>query len=404
MYFLELGINGALSGLMYSLVAMGIVLIYKSSSVPNLAQGALTMLGAYVVLAFANGAGLPMWLAIPLAMVTMFVIGMGIERVALRRLAGRPIVMILMMTLGLDIFLRATTLTIWGGTARPMPIGISDDPLFLGPLLLNRAYVVGAVVALVLFAVFVFFFRTRRGIVLRAIADDYTASWSVGISVERGVALSWAMSSVVATTAGVLWGSVQGVDQSLSLLLLKGITVAVLGGLDSIGGAILAGSAAGHLRGRGRPAILDPLLGGGSRDLVVAAVLILTIMIRPHGLFGRHDIERICSDALPSGRHPPHRLRGRPRRCSRSRPTAGRSARAAAGAAGAAADQLARAQQLPAAVAGLDCGRARLNLILGWAGQFHFGYAAIMGIGAYATVHACARRHPVGDRGGARRR
>jgi branched-chain amino acid transport system permease protein len=244
------------------------------------------------VLAFSSGAGVPMWLAIPLAMLTMFGIGMGIERVALRRLAGRPIVMILMMTLGLDIFLRATSMAIWGGSGRPMKVGISDDPLFLGPLLLNRAYVVGAVVALLLFAVFLLFFRTRRGIVLRAIADDYTASWSVGISVERGVALSWAMSSVVATASGVLWGTVQGVDQSLALLLLKGISVAVLGGMDSLGGAVLAGLLLGALESVAA-GFLDPLLGGGSRELVVAAVLILTIMIRPHGLFGRHDIERI---------------------------------------------------------------------------------------------------------------
>ena len=292
MYFLELGINGGMAGLMYSLVAMGIVLIYKSSSVPNLAQGALAMVGAYVVLAFASGLGLPLWAAIPLAMVTMFLLGMGIERVALRRLAGRPIIMILMMTLGVDIFLRAVTLSIWGGTGRPLRLGISDDPLFLGPLLLNRSYVVGAVVALLLFAVFVFFFHTRRGVVLRAISDDYIASWSVGISVERGVALSWALSSVVATVAGVLFGSIQSVDQSLSLLLLKGITVAVLGGMDSLGGAVLAGLLLGVLESVAA-GFLDPLLGGGTRDLVVAAVLILTIMIRPHGLFGREDIERI---------------------------------------------------------------------------------------------------------------
>src|SRR3989338_4648414 len=113
--FAELAINGALSGLMYSLVALGIVLIYKSSSVPNLAQGAMTMLGAYVVLAIANGIGLPMWTAIPLAMGTMFFVGMGIERVALRRLAGRPLLMILMMILGLDMFLRAQKIGIWGG-------------------------------------------------------------------------------------------------------------------------------------------------------------------------------------------------------------------------------------------------------------------------------------------------
>ena len=288
----ESAVNGGLVGLMYSLVAIGIVLIYKSSSVPNLAQGSMTMLGAYVVLAFANNAGAPIWLAILLAIVTMFGVGMAIERVALRRLAGRPLIMILMMTLGLEILLRAGSMTIWGGTGRPMPLGISDDPLFLGPLLINRAYAVGATVPVVMFGLFLLFFRTRTGVVLRAISDDYTAAWSVGISVERGVALSWAMSSVVATVAGVLWGSVQGVDQSLAQLLLKGVTVAVLGGLDSIGGALLAGILLGIVEGLAA-SFLDPLLGGASRDLVDAAMLILTILLRPHGLFGRHDIERI---------------------------------------------------------------------------------------------------------------
>ena len=288
----ESATNGALVGLMYSLVAMGIVLIYKSSSVPNLAQGSLTMLGAYVVLAFANNAGAPIWLAILLAIVTMFGVGITIERVALRRLAGRPIVMILMMTLGLEILLRAGSMTIWGGTGRPMPLGISDDPLFLGPMLINRAYAVGAAVAVVMFGLFMLFFRTRMGVALRAISDDYTAAWSVGISVERGVALSWAMSAVVATVAGVLWASVQGVDQTLAQLLLKGVTVAVLGGLDSLGGALLAGILLGVVEGVAA-SFLDPLLGAASRDLVDAAMLILTILLRPHGLYGRHDIERI---------------------------------------------------------------------------------------------------------------
>src|SRR5580692_10326265 len=167
---LESAVNGMLVGLMYSLVAMGIVLIYKSSSVPNLAQGAMTMLGAYIVLAFANNAGAPIWLAIVLGIVTMFGIGMAIERVALRRLAGRPIVMILMMTLGLEIFLRAGAMTIWGGTGRPMPLGISDAPLFVGPMLINRVYAVGAAVAIAMFGLFALFFRTRTGVVLRAIS------------------------------------------------------------------------------------------------------------------------------------------------------------------------------------------------------------------------------------------
>jgi branched-chain amino acid transport system permease protein len=288
---LEAAVNGALVGQMYALVAIGIVLIYKSSSVPNLAQGAMVMLGAYVVLAFAS-AGLSLWAAIPLGILTMFGIGIAIERLALRRLAGRPIVMILMMTLGLDIFLRAGTLTIWGGTARPIQLGIDDSPLFIGPLLINRTYAVGAAIAVAVFGFIVLFFRTRVGTVLRAISDDYTAAWSVGISVERGIALSWATAAAVAAIAGVLWGSVQGVDQSLALLLLKCVTVAVLGGLDSIGGALIAGIMLGVVENVAS-VYLDSIVGGASRELVDAAILILTILVRPHGLFGRHDIERV---------------------------------------------------------------------------------------------------------------
>lgn len=291
-FLTELAINGALTGLLYSLFAIGLVLIYKASSVPNLAQGGLTMVGAYVVLALARDAGAPLWIAIPLAAVFMFGLGVGIERVALRRLAGRPIVMILMMTIGIDIFLRGATLALWGGTSRSVELGVSYDPLFLGDILISRIHLVGAAIAVVLFVAFVLFFRTRLGIRLRAIADDYMASWSVGISVERGVGLSWGLASIVAVAAGIIWGEIQGVDQALSLLLLKGLTVAVLGGLDSVLGAIVAGIILGVVENVGS-AYLDPLVGGGSRDLIVAAVLILTVMLRPHGLFGRHDIERV---------------------------------------------------------------------------------------------------------------
>ncbi len=291
-FLAELVVNGALTGLLYSLFAIGLVLIYKSSSVPNLAQGALTMVGAYAVLETGRLLGLPLWLAIPAAMVLMFALGLGIERVALRPLAGRPIIMILMMTLGLDIFLRGTTMAIFGGTSRPLGLGISYDPLFVGPLLISRIHLIGAAVTLAVFAACVFFFRTRLGMRLRAISDDYMASWSVGIAVERGVGLSWALASVAAVAASIIWGEIQGVDQSLSLLLLKGLTVAVLGGLDSLLGAVVAGIILGVLESVGSD-YLDPLVGGGSRDLIVAAVLVLTVLLRPHGLFGRHDIERI---------------------------------------------------------------------------------------------------------------
>ena len=196
----------------------------------------------------------------------MFALGMAIERVALRRLAGRPVVMILMMTLGLDIFLRGDgARRSAAAAARPLRIGISDAPLFLGPLLINRGYASARR------------WRSRcsccscsssapaRGVVLRAIADDYTASWSVGISVERGVALSWALAAVVATTAGVLWGSVQGVDQSLSLLLLKGSPSPSSAG--STASAARCSPACCSASSRAVAAgLLDPLVGGGTRD------------------------------------------------------------------------------------------------------------------------------------------
>lgn len=250
------------------------------------------MLGAYIVLAFSIDMGAPLWVAIPASTIIMFFAGLGIEKVALRRLAGRPIVMILMMTLGIDIFIRGTTMAVWGGSSRPMGLGVSYDPFFLADMLISPINVYGAGVSIILFVGFLLFFRSRLGIRLRAISDDYMASWSVGISVERGVGLSWALASVVAVAAGVIWGEIQGVDQTLSLLLLKGLTVAVLGGLDSIVGAIVAGILLGVLENVGS-AYIDPLVGGGSRELVVAMVLIFTVMLRPHGLFGRHDIERV---------------------------------------------------------------------------------------------------------------
>lgn len=288
----ELAVNGAIIGLLYAMVAISIVLIFKSSAVPNLAQGALTMVGAYMVLAFAGWLGVPMWLAIPAAMICMFGLGLGIERYALRRLAGQPIIMILMMTLGLDIFLRGVTLAIGGGPAFRMDLGISDDPLFLGPLLLSRIHLIGAGAAILIFLALVLFFRTRRGIRLRAISNDYMASWSVGIGVEQGVAFSWALASAISTIAGVFWGAIQGVDQSLTLLLLKSLAVAVLGGLDSLAGAVVAGILLGVLENV-ISGYLDPLVGGGSRELVVAAILILTVLVRPHGLFGHRTVERI---------------------------------------------------------------------------------------------------------------
>lgn len=291
-YAAELALNGALVGLMYALVALGIVLVYKCSAVANLAQGSLVMLGAFTTWSIGAQAGLPLAAALVLGVAVMAVVGLGIERLALRRMVGQPLIMILMLTLGLEIFLRGLAPAIWGSTTKPFSLGIGQNPLFVGDILVNRVYLVGGVLALVLMGLLVLLFRTRLGVTLRAVSDDYVASWSVGISVERAIGLSWAIAGAIATLAGVLWASVQGVDWTLSLLLLKALAVAILGGLDSVEGAVVAGLVVGIFESV-VSGYIDPLVGGGTRDVVAALVILATILFRPYGLLGREIVERV---------------------------------------------------------------------------------------------------------------
>lgn len=290
LFVLELAINGALVGLMYSLVALGIVLVYKSSSVFNFAQGALVMLAAYVVWAASRVTGVAGGVIV--AALGMAILGVGIERVALRRMIGQPLAMALMLTLGLEILLRGLGPAVWGADTKRFESGLSEAPLFLGPILINRTYVAGGIAALSLLVLFLLFFRTRLGITLRAVSDDQVASWSVGISVERSVALSWALAALAATVAGTFWAAVQGVDWSISLLLIKATAVAILGGLDSLGGVVIAGVAVGVIESV-VSGYVDPIVGGGTKEIVALTLILLTILVKPHGLFGREIIERI---------------------------------------------------------------------------------------------------------------
>jgi branched-chain amino acid transport system permease protein len=292
MYLAELALNGALVGLMYALTALGIVLVFKSSGVANMAQGALAMVGGYVVWWLAYVLGAPVWIAIPLALVVMFFFGRGLERVALRRMVGQPVIMIIMLTLGIEILLRGAAPAVWGTVLKRMDIGIAQQPIVLGDIFVNRAYFWGGLVALALIVLSLLFFNSRQGVMLRAVSDDQSAAWAVGIRVERAIGLSWGLAGITAACAGVLWGSVQGVDWTLSLLLIKALAVAILGGLDSIVGVLVAGLAVGVLENV-VPGYVDALIGGGSRDVVASAVILITILVRPFGLFGRADIERV---------------------------------------------------------------------------------------------------------------
>lgn len=288
----ELSANGVFVGLMYALVSLGIVLIYKTSGTANLAQGAIAMTGGYVTWALATLVGLPMWLAIPAALVGMFGFGMLMERIALRRMIGQPVIMTIMLTLGVEIMLRGLLPGIFGAAVKRLDIGLPQQPLFVGELLLNRSTMIGGSISLLLILLSLFFFNSRFGVVMRAVADDQTASWSVGIRVERAIAVAWGLAAVSATAAGVLWGSTQGIDWSLSLLLIKALAIAILGGLDSIPGVLIAGVIVGVAESLAT-GVLDPLVGGGSRDVVAAVIILVTLLLKPHGLFGRHHIERV---------------------------------------------------------------------------------------------------------------
>lgn len=288
----ELSANGVFVGLMYALVSLGIVLIYKTSGTANLAQGAIAMTGGYVTWALGTLVGLPIWLAIPVALVGMFGFGLLMERVALRRMIGQPVIMTIMLTLGVEIMLRGLLPGVFGAAVKRLDIGLPQQPLFVGELLLNRSTMIGGSISLLLILLSLLFFNSRFGVVMRAVADDQTASWSVGIRVERAIAVAWGLAAVSATAAGVLWGSTQGIDWSLSLLLIKALAIAILGGLDSIPGVLVAGVIVGVAESLAT-GVLDPLVGGGSRDVVAAVIILVTLLLKPHGLFGRHHIERV---------------------------------------------------------------------------------------------------------------
>jgi branched-chain amino acid transport system permease protein len=288
----ELTINGALVGLMYALVALGVVLIYKASRYANLAQGAFAMAGGYACLILSQSVGLPIWAAIPVSVGLLFALGLLVERLMLRRMIGQPIIMVIMLTLGLEIMMRGLLPGFAGSMARRLDLGIPQQPIFLGEMLINRSYLYSGLIALALIAAAILFFNSRLGVTMRAVSDDQIASWSVGIRVERVIAVAWGLSGIAAAAAGILWGSVQGVDWTLSLLLLKALAIAILGGLDSIGGVLVAGLIIGICESLAS-GYLDQLVGGGTRDVVASVIILLTVLARPHGLFGREHIERV---------------------------------------------------------------------------------------------------------------
>jgi branched-chain amino acid transport system permease protein len=285
--------NGVLIGLMYSLIALGFVLVYKATDAVNFAQGEFVMIAGFVVVGGLTVAGVPLWISVIAALVGMVLFGFLLERVMLRKLIGRPVIAVVMATIGLASILRGVgPFGIFQGT-RPLPLPLSDEPFVLGPLFVPPIQLLGGVVSLMFLAGFGYFFlKSRKGIAMRAVADNQQVAMAMGIDVERYFGLAWAMTGIVSALGGVLWGNMLGVDVNLSLVGFKVFPVVILGGLDSIPGAIIGGLIVGIVENVAA-GYVDPYVGGGTKDFAPYVLMIIALMIRPYGIFGKRIIERV---------------------------------------------------------------------------------------------------------------
>jgi branched-chain amino acid transport system permease protein len=292
-FFFLLMSNGLLIGLMYSLIALGFVLVYKATDAINFAQGEFVMIAGFVAAGVLMVWGAPLWLAVLLALASLIAFGFVLERVMLRKLIGRPVIAVVMATIGLASILRGVgPFTIFSGT-KPLPLPIRDEPFMLGPLFIPPIQILGAGVSLAFLAGFGWFFlRSRKGIAMRAVADNQQVAMAMGIDVERYFGVAWAMTGIVSALGGILWGNLLGVDVNLALVGFKVFPVVILGGLDSIPGAIIGGLIVGVVENIAA-GYVDPLVGGGTKDFAPYVLMILALMIRPYGIFGKRIIERV---------------------------------------------------------------------------------------------------------------
>jgi len=285
--------NGVLIGLMYALIALGFVLVYKATDAFNFAQGEFVMFSGLLVAVGLGSYGAPLWLAVTVALLLMAAFGFGLERVVLRPMIGRPVIGVIMATIGLAAVLRGFGPLVWGAATKALPLPIPDTPIVLGPLLIPPIQVVGAATSLVFLAAFGWFFlRSRAGIAMRAVADSQQVAMAMGIDVERYFAIAWAMTGVVSALGGVVWGNLLGVDVQLSLVGLKVFPVVILGGMDSVPGAVVGGLIVGVVENVAA-GYLDPYVGGGTKDFAPYLLMIAALMIRPYGIFGKEIIERV---------------------------------------------------------------------------------------------------------------
>ena len=283
--------SGLSMGSIYALVALGFVLIYKATSILNLAQGEFLMVGAYFCLSLTLDFGLGFVASFLLTMVFSVILGLAVERLALRPLIGEPIISVIMVTLGLTYIMRGLVIMIWGNDIRQFNI-FPDQPIDFWGVKLTYLYLYSMGISFALLIFFALFFKySRTGVFMRAVADHQTAAQSMGISVKGVFAMSWCISAVVSSIGGILVGNIAGVGVDLSYIGLKVLPAVILGGLDSILGAIIGGLIVGVLEFLSA-GYLDPYIPA-INEVFPFIVLVLVLMIKPYGLFGTEEIERV---------------------------------------------------------------------------------------------------------------
>ncbi len=291
-FLAEVLLGGIAAGLMYSLVALGFVLIFKASGVFNFAQGALVLFSALTLVGLMER-GVPVWLALGLTVAIMVALAFAIERMVLRPLVNQEHIILFMATIGLNFFLEGFGEMVWGANVKRLDIGIPDTSFVVRGVLVNRLEMTAAITAGVLVTILaVFFQRTRIGRALRAVADDHEAALSIGIPLKTIWVIVWSVSGLVALVAGVMWGAKSGVQFSLSLIALKALPVLILGGFTSVPGAIVGGLIIGVGEKLGE-VYWGPLVGGAIENWFAYVVALAFLVFRPQGLFGEKIIERV---------------------------------------------------------------------------------------------------------------
>ena len=293
MYFVELVINGIAVGSLYALIAMGFVLIYKGTGVINFAQGEAIMVAAFVAYYLATKFGFPFWLVVPATLVVSCLLGIGTERLIIRPMLGEPVFSVVMVTVGLSIFLRAMAGIVFGHHNYIFPNPFPTEPLHLGGIVLSHTHLWSMVASSFLMAAFLLFFKfARLGLGMRATANDQDTAALMGVSIKRVFALTWGISFVIAGVAGVFLANVMVLNVGLAFVAISAFPAVILGGLESIPGAIIGGLAIGVIENLAG-GYLDNIVGGGVKDITPFAVLFLVLMIRPYGLFGTKEVERV---------------------------------------------------------------------------------------------------------------